>query len=270
MPWVEFYPSNRRLVDALVTQGHIEEKNVAVADAMLATDRKHYVPPAVGPSVDDGAAASTTEPPDDAYADRPLPIGFNATISAPRTHALQLSLLVEHAVRPQGARLLDVGAGSGYSTACLARMAGERGRVVGVEHIAELAALAEANVRRDDASLLASGRVSFRRGDGRVGASSLGPYDAIHCGASAAAVPQALIKQLAPGGRLVMPVGQPGSSQRLTVVDRDRATGKLHEHSYSNVILMPLSDEAAQLAQTNKLFGKVKLGDLLPYTRPMK
>merc|ERR1719326_1255043 len=100
---------------------------------MLATDRQNFAP--TGP-----------------YADRPQQIGFNATISAPHMHALALELLADHLV--PGARTLDVGCGSGYLCACMARMVGPKGLVIGVDHLVPLVSLATDNVKKADADLL--------------------------------------------------------------------------------------------------------------------
>ena len=96
-------------------------------------------------------------------------------------------------------RALDVGSGTGYLTACMAIMVGERGRVIGIEHIPELVELSVKNVRRSHSSLLTSGRMRLIVGDGRKGYPEAGPYNAIHVGAAAHVLPQDLLAQLAPG-----------------------------------------------------------------------
>ena len=78
-------------------------------------------------------------------------------------HAMQLELLAGH-LPEEGARILDVGSGSGYIAACFTRMAGPSGKVVGIEHIAALTALSIENVKRDDATLLSSGRLRLVTG----------------------------------------------------------------------------------------------------------
>ena len=99
----------------------------------------------------------------------------------------------------QGMRGLDIGSGTGYLTACMALMVGERGRVIGIEHIPELVENSIRNVRRNHANLLTSGRMRLMVGDGRKGFPEAGPYNAIHVGAAAHGLPQELIAQLAPG-----------------------------------------------------------------------
>jgi protein-L-isoaspartate(D-aspartate) O-methyltransferase len=115
--------------------------------------------------------------------------------------------------KQEGAKVLDVGCGSGYLTACLAYMAGPSGTVVGIEHIRELVDLSRRNIEHGNIDLLQQDaedadhiRVKFVFGDGRLGWEEDAPYDAIHVGAgSAEGVPQPLIDQLKKGGRLVCP-----------------------------------------------------------------
>ena len=102
------------------------------------------------------------------FLDNPLPIGFAATISAPHMHASATEDLLP-SIPVEGAHILDVGSGSGYLTAVLARIAGPTGRVVGIDYLDGLTEMAENNVRRDDASLLESGRVRFATRDGWEG-----------------------------------------------------------------------------------------------------
>lgn len=147
---------------------------------------------------------------DEAYADRPLPIGHGATISQPYVVALMLELA---GVGP-GARVLDVGTGSGYQAAVLAAMGAE---VFGVELVEPL--VDAARLRLASLGL----RTRLRLGDGHQGWDAHGPYDAIVVAAAPSRVPSSLTHQLAPGGRLVLPVG-PRYRQDLTVVTRDGDT----------------------------------------------
>ena len=178
--------------------------------AMRAVDRADFV---LGGGSDAEAA----------YKDTPQPLGHRATISAPHMHALALSLLSP--VLKEGAKVLDVGSGSGYLTACMALMVGPEGRVHGTEIISELRDLGEANVRKHHADLLDSGRVDFLLADGYDGLAGQGPFDAIHVGAAAPSVPPALEEQLAPGGRIIIPVGPDGGAQALTQIDRGADSG---------------------------------------------
>ena len=244
MSWSCHGSSHVSMCDALRAAGKI--KSSRVYEAMKATDRGLYVAPThVGPS----AANSMRKNVEIAYTDRPQPIGHNATISAPHMHAMQLELL-ESAVPKEGGKVLDVGAGSGYIAACFARMVGTSGKVVGVEHIESLTTMAEANVRRDDASLL-SGRLKLLTGDGRLGVPADGPYNAIHVGAAAPTLPKPLVDQLAPGGRLVCPVGPKGAMQKLILVDRSADGKRFEQQDLGGVIFVPLTDVAVQVDPNN-------------------
>jgi protein-L-isoaspartate(D-aspartate) O-methyltransferase len=143
-----------------------------------------------------------------AYGDAALPIGSGQTISQPYMVALICS---ELGLRG-GERVLDVGTGSGYQAAVLAELATE---VHSVERLSELAEQARANL--EEAGYAA--RVAVHLGDGTLGLPGHAPFDAIAVAAAAAEPPPALYEQLAPGGRLVVPVGSP-AEQRLEVIVR--------------------------------------------------
>ncbi|XP_050574319.1 protein-L-isoaspartate(D-aspartate) O-methyltransferase-like isoform X1 [Bombus affinis] len=178
-----------------------------------------------------------------AYIDSPQDIGYGATISAPHMHAYALEILEDKLC--DGARALDVGSGSGYLTACMAMMLGTNGLAIGIEHISELKAFAMQNIQRDNPELLESGRVQLVVGDGRLGYPEKAPYDAIHVGAAAKEMPQALIDQLAPGGRLVLPVGPRNSDQVLVQVDKTK-DGKIKKKSLTGVVFVPLTSKDKQ------------------------
>ena len=228
------------MVNALRNAKQIRSKSVF--EAMLATDRGNYVD-SVKARRHGRAPETETNIKELAYCDEPQPIGSGATISAPHMHAMQLELLAEHCSK--GAKVLDVGSGSGYISACLARMVGPTGKVIAIEHVEELDVLGRENVRRDDPELLST--ILFIWGDGRLGVPSEGPYMAIHVGAASPEQPTELIEQLAPGGRLVCPVGPAGGMQELLVVDKDKDTGKLHRKSESIVRFVPLTDVTEQI-----------------------
>ncbi|XP_042421510.1 protein-L-isoaspartate O-methyltransferase-like isoform X3 [Zingiber officinale] len=154
-----------------------------------------------------------------------------------------LELLADH-LQP-GMKALDVGSGTGYLTACFAMMVGPEGLAVGVEHIPELVEFSTNNIRNSAAaSFLNEGSLSLNVGDGRLGWPEQAPYDAIHVGAAAHEIPQMLIDQLKPGGRLVIPVGS--VFQDLQVVDKNM-DGSVNIRTEASVRYVPLTSKAAQL-----------------------
>jgi protein-L-isoaspartate(D-aspartate) O-methyltransferase len=138
----------------------------------------------------------------DAYADRALGIGHGQTISQP----LMVALLVQALEVRAGDHVLDVGTGSGYQAAVIAACGAS---VVSIERIADLAGQARARLARLDLD------VEVVVGDGSLGHPPLAPYDAIAVGAAAPRVPRALADQLAPGGRLVVPVAVSSEGEQL-------------------------------------------------------
>lgn len=140
-----------------------------------------------------------------AYDDRPLSIGYGQTISQPFIVALMTDLLD---LEPD-ARVLEVGAGSGYQAAVLAGVAAN---VFTVEWIPELAVAAKERLAR-----LGYGNVRVRQGDGVEGWPGEAPFDGILLSCATAEIPTSLIRQLAPGGRLIAPVGPQWTTQMLTV-----------------------------------------------------
>jgi protein-L-isoaspartate(D-aspartate) O-methyltransferase len=141
-----------------------------------------------------------------AYADSALPIGDEQTISQPWIVAA-----ICQALELRGPeRVLEVGTGSGYSTAILAELAAE---VISVERFERLAAEAAERLHQ----LGIGDRVEVRVGDGTLGAPGDAPFDAIAVHASAPAPPPALLEQLVPGGRLVLPVAEPGADVLISL-----------------------------------------------------
>jgi protein-L-isoaspartate(D-aspartate) O-methyltransferase len=144
----------------------------------------------------------------DAYRDCALPIGYGQTISQPYIVALMTSLL-RLDVR---SRVLEVGSGSGYQTAVLAELAGE---VFTIERVPELGARAQMALRG-----LGYRNVTTRVGDGSLGLPEHQPYTGIIVTAAAPEPPKALLHQMADGGRVVLPVGEPGRDQMLVLMVR--------------------------------------------------
>ena len=142
-----------------------------------------------------------------AYEDQPLPIGLGQTISQPYVVALMLQ---ELDVQPHH-RVLEIGAGSGYQTALLARLAKHVHAIERLEQLAEQAAGALAR--------LAVGNVTLCTRDGSLGWATEAPFDRIICGAASPDVPPAWLEQLVEDGRIVVPLGN-AESQMLTLVTR--------------------------------------------------
>jgi protein-L-isoaspartate(D-aspartate) O-methyltransferase len=165
-----------------------------------------------------------------AYDDNPLPIEAGQTISQPYIVALMIEAA---AIRP-GDKVLEVGAGSGYAAAVISRIAE---RVVAIERHGELAKIA-----RDRMARLGYDNVRIIQGDGTRGCPDEAPFDAILAAASGSHVPKPLVDQLAPGGRLVMPVGDPGFVQELVKVTK-RPDGTTSQENLGGVRFVPLIGE---------------------------
>ena len=183
-----------------------------VAAAFAAVPREEFVP---------------AELAEFAYENRPLPIGQGQTISQPYIVAVMTDLLHPEASH----RVLEVGTGCGYQAAVLARLVAQ---VYTIETVGELAKDAAARLKR-----MGIDNVAVRHGDGRMGWPQHAPYDGIIVTAAAREVPPALIQQLAVGGRLAIPLGEPGGDQELVVI-RKEADGTLDRRSVLPVAFVPL------------------------------
>lgn len=161
-----------------------------------------------------------------AYEDRPQPIGEAQTISQP----LMVGLMTELLELTPADRVLEIGTGSGYQAAVLAELAAE---VISIERHERLAVRA-----RELLAWLGYTNVRIEIGDGTEGWPELAPYDCIVVTAGAPAMPQPLIEQLKPGGRIVAPIGT-RLVQTLTVGVKD-AAGKLSTRGYGECVFVPL------------------------------
>ena len=199
-----------RLVDHLARRGI---RDAAVLRAMRDVPRHWFVPDPLDRS---------------AYDDEALPIGEGQTISQPFVVALMTEAL---ALTPES-RVLEVGTGSGYQAAVLSELCAE---VWTIEIVPALAARAEATFREHGYE-----RIRVRLGDGWQGWASEAPFDAVMVTASPGRVPEQLFEQLAPGGRMCVPVGPDSSSQELLLV-RKNADGSRSIESIGAVRFVPMT-----------------------------
>jgi protein-L-isoaspartate(D-aspartate) O-methyltransferase len=220
---VSFEEERRRLVSLLRRAGFITSSKVE--RALLAVPRELFAPEDLREL---------------AYEDRPLPIGYGQTISAPSVVARMTELLDPE----PGMRVLEVGTGSGYQAAVLAEIVAPTGaprsgwgHVWSIERIPELAEWARRNLEAAGYS----DRVTVIVGDGSKGYPPAAPYDRIIVTAAAPEIPPPLLEQLAPSGRLVAPVGDRWG-QRLVVAVKEGG-GSLRVWEDIEVIFVPLVGE---------------------------
>jgi protein-L-isoaspartate(D-aspartate) O-methyltransferase len=186
-----------------------------ILDAFRAVPREAFVGP-------DYAGA--------AYGDHPLPIEAGQTISQPYI----VALMIQAAGIKPGDRVLEVGAGSGYAAAVISRIAD---KVIAIERQHDLVEVARERLRR-----LGYSNVEIVEGDGTRGCPDEAPFDAILAAASGSHVPEGLLAQLAPGGRIVMPIGNPGWVQELVKVTK-QDDGILRQENLGGVRFVPLIGE---------------------------
>ena len=225
---IDFVERRRRLVALLKELGYI--RSPKVEKAMLTVPRELFVPDDVR---------------EYAYDDRPLPIGYGQTISAPSIVAHMTELLDP---KP-GDKVLEIGTGSGYQAAILAEIVTPGGHVWSIERIPELAEFARRNLERTGYA----DRVTVIVGDGSLGYEPAAPYDKIMVTAAAPKVPEPLIKQLKPGGRLVAPIG-PLPFQVLIVLDK-ALDGTISVRRDLEVVFVPLIGEYGWRDEREALAG---------------
>ena len=197
---------------ATSAQTGLDAMSPIVRDALIRVPRHRFVPP-------EWAAY--------AYANRPLPIGRGQTISQPFIVALSTDLIDP---KPQHV-VLEVGTGSGYQAAVLAEIVKE---VYSIEIVSALGKAARARLHT-----LGYQNVQIRIGDGYRGWPEHAPFDGIIVTAAAPAIPAALIEQLKPGGKMVIPIGADGDVQHLMLVTR-RADGGIDQREVALVRFVPM------------------------------
>lgn len=204
------------LIDNLINQGRL--KTPEIISAFRKINRRDFV------RIDDT---------DKAEVDSPLSIGFGQTISQPYTVAFMLEKLQPQA----GDKILDVGCGSGWTTALLAQIVGRGGRVYGVERIRELYEFASANADKYD--FMKKSVVQIFCTDGYGGLPEAAPFDKILASAASEEIPAALLEQLKIGGKLVMPIGREFESQSIVVVEKT-AERLFSKKEYPGFVFVPL------------------------------
>jgi protein-L-isoaspartate(D-aspartate) O-methyltransferase len=200
---------------------HFIGKNKLAPEVMAAmrnTPREEFVPDELQPYAYDNGA---------------LPIGQGQTISQPYIVALMTDLLQPQ----QDHKVLEIGTGSGYQTAVLSQLVN---MIYTIEVIKELGKAAAERLQR-----LNYTNIKTRIGNGYQGWAEYAPYDGIIVTAAASHIPQALIAQLKPGGRLVIPVGLPYMRQELMLIEKDYESNT-HVKDILGVAFVPLQEEDAQ------------------------
>jgi protein-L-isoaspartate(D-aspartate) O-methyltransferase len=209
----DFTREREAMVERQLRRRGIDEK--AIIDAFLAVPRESFVSPEYAHL---------------AYGDHPLPIEAGQTISQPYI----VALMIQAAGIGQGDHVLEVGAGSGYAAAVISRIAT---KVIAIERQHDLV-----DVARERLGRLGYDNVEIVEGDGTKGCPDHAPFDAILAAASGSHVPRPLSEQLAPNGRIVMPVGDPGWVQELVKVTKQE-DGILKQENLGGVRFVPLIGE---------------------------
>ncbi len=200
------------IADRLRSEGYL--KTPRILDAFRKVDRRRFL---------------THEFQGDSEENTPLPIGYGQTNSQPLTVAFMMECLQPRV----GERALDIGSGSGWTTALLAEIVGPTGRVYAIERVPQLRQFGEANLKP-----FGYENVEFKTGDGSQGWPERAPFDLIEVAAAAESVPDALIDQLAVNGRLLMPVGSE-AGQALTLLTK-RPDGTCDIETFPGFAFVPL------------------------------
>lgn len=212
---VDFEGERNRLVDSLVRRCYISSK--MVEEAMRRVPREEFLPADIK---------------DEAYVDTPLPIGEGQTISAPH----MVAIMAEKLDLFSGAKVLEIGAGSGYHAAVCAEIVSPDGHVFTIERISSLATFAEDNLRRTGYS----GLVTVIFGDGTRGLPEQAPFDRVFVAAGAPDIPEPLTSQLKDGGELLIPVGGRYYQDLIRVHKKGK---RLEKEDLGGCVFVPLIGE---------------------------
>ncbi|KAL1462730.1 hypothetical protein WDU94_014543 [Cyamophila willieti] len=223
------HESNDQMIEALKQFNHIQSPQVE--SVMRSIDRRRFIERPIM---------------NNPYWDIPQSLGFGSVMSSPKVHAQALEILKDH-LKP-GARVLDIGSGSGYLTACMAHMVGPTGKVYAVEHIEDLVEQANRSMHTYYPNLMEKGRVEFIAGDGREGHKEGAPYDVIYVGGAVHYYPFKLFNQINAEGRLIAWVGNKKGKQHLVAIDRP--------HDYHN-------NKLGNVSLSIKKLEKSKMGEYL-------
>ncbi|KXB08053.1 hypothetical protein AKJ56_01940 [candidate division MSBL1 archaeon SCGC-AAA382N08] len=204
------------MVNSLKKRGYL--KNSKIIEAFQKVRREEFVPPRVK---------------EDAYADRPLSIGNDQTISAPSMIAIMLEVLEAE----KGQKILEIGTGSGYNAALLAEIVGDEGRVYSLERLESVAETGKKNLKKNGYK-----QVKVIVKDGTKGYEEESPWDRIIITACAPEVPKTLKKQLKVGGILVGPVGEHYRSQTLLEMEKE-GKEKIKTRKHGTCAFVPLIGE---------------------------
>jgi protein-L-isoaspartate(D-aspartate) O-methyltransferase len=185
---------NDQLVDKMISEGNLSTP--VVINAFRKVDRINFIP---------------EKQRDNAYGDFPLPIGEGQTISQPTT----VAIMTERLDPKPGMKILEIGAGSGYQSAILSRIVGQKGKVFTIERIEFLYEMAKRNLKNYR-------NITVVLGDGSIGLESSAPFDRVIVTACAPEVPKPLYDQLKTNGKMVLPVGKSFFWQKLLLVERSK------------------------------------------------